>query len=108
MEMVQFGALSRKKGGWKSCNGAAFYECTVLALISTGMAIYSINKKKLGCKFVRLTDAGIKHARTLTAERDANKAAEAAYQKTMAELVSMAPDANEQHILEFLSKVADE
>lgn len=112
IEMGRFGALSRQKGGWKSCNGVGFYECTVLALLSRGLAIYSINKKKPGCKFVRLSDAGIKLARNLTAEYMAKKAAEAAYQKTFAEVVSTAPvatgDQTETEIVQFLSGIADE
>ncbi len=78
LEMTQFGALSRKvkpdrhpdaSGGWKSCNGTRFYNCTVMALIAKELAIYSINKNLPDLEFVRLNPTGIIRGRHLIAER---------------------------------------
>ena len=86
IEMSQFGALSRRAGGWFSCNNVKFFECTVLTLISRQLAIYSINEKLPGKKFVRLNEDGIKLGRATAAEVGIRKAAREAITLTRAEI----------------------
>lgn len=84
--MHKFGALSRRDGGWFSCNDIRFYECTVLSLISKQLAIYSINEKLPGRKFVRLNENGNALADAIIFERDARIQANKASKQMNAEI----------------------
>ena len=77
MEMVRFGALERQPAPredrnkkWRSCNGTVFYDCTAIALVRLGLAVLSVNKNKLGRRYVRLNTAGMTFGRALLEERD--------------------------------------
>jgi hypothetical protein len=91
IEMVQFGALSRQDGGWFSCNQTRFYDCTVMALLSKQLAIYSINEKLPGRQFVRLNEAGIALARAIVAELNGRKQANEAAERLQAEIMRLTP-----------------
>lgn len=105
--MLQFGALSRKEGGWFSCNGARFYDCTIIALLSKQLAIYSINKNIPGGKFIRLNDAGLQLAQAIVRERDARIAAQKAAAHMEAEIANLTP-ARQEQVTEFLIEIVEE
>ncbi|MEI9804130.1 MAG: hypothetical protein WDN48_06240 [Pseudolabrys sp.] len=91
IEMHQFGALSRRDGGWFSCNGARFYDSTVEAMLSEQLAIYSINEKLPGRKFVRLSQTGTDLARAIVAKRDAETLANAEAERMLADIIRLTP-----------------